>query len=1102
MKSTGMIKACLNGNKNYRSVRYLCLSLLLLVGLTTLCVSPLWALNEGPNIPISVENGGAEPPFLLSGDQQNPTIIALPDKNKWFVVWEDWRNFSTTGADIYGRFINGDGTLCGNEIAISTQLGNQTVPVLSYRNRPDSNPKTVGVDKIMIAWQDTRGGYLSGFLYYDILDISLLADDCLSGFTFKSDQDTNPATKPTGFAIGYKRIGFDKLQSRTLPDIAYDNTRDQFWLVWIESRNQLQRLEERPFGVYGIPKWNFADSNYIAFTTVSAAAEWAEVPEILRNTVGSSSRTVRLISSTSEFEDDGGTVIYNYEYFTGINNVNVACDDSSPEALIAWEGIRGKATLTCDWEEKDEETLEECYYVDDGAGGYELVCIDVPNPDYGVPTKYDAYSSELKTEYESGGTADGLVHIYAIFDKYITQPVVSSQLVDSSDAASYYPALAYDTIHRKFLVAWEDRGSAVGDGVHSNVFGQLLYSGGGLYGSNFSISYQDLDGDGLLDDDIKSTNQTRPDIGIDSANQRFFVTWQDGRNSDVSVKIDIYGQFVDSEGSLQDNNYAVCLAPANQYNPATAFNLASHQFLTVWKDARNLNTTNSDIYAQRLSLGQSQLVLLDVEGARLTPALLDFALVKEDQVEILSFTVRNIGDVAIQIDALTPLLKPFSYWNLPPELALVGDGLAIDLMPGSSFMLGIQFAPNNPGVFFDDFTTISNSTDLTVTLQGQGINKDIYLAPATIDFPDSEIGDRTVRNVVVYNNSDQDIQVKSVSTGTDDYSVSGIAVGDIISVGSTLTCQVTFKPATAGYIEDRLYMNLGLVQPDPTPFEEIDMGTQYVVVLRGLANADFVFADIDSYTADSAYQLSISASTSQSGQLYLIFSHDPLSLGEIYALAQDGTLQPFPYMQSSGWQNLWYKNGAYPGMKIDLSQIDFRSLGCSDCQGEKVDAGGGVSIGPFGIITPPDDTPFNNASDFKYMNGTLYMGSYIKEAPGSVPFDFNKGLLEMQSLIIHSLNGTWKVTSSYYGVDRVHSSHLVVTEPGDGNISAIWPGYDVTMIYGEGESGYVMTFNMEVYEYTYKITAMTEDTFTGTYTCIADGVVIAEGEPVSGVRLK
>jgi len=240
MKSTGMIKTDLNDDKNYHPLRYLCLTLLLLVASATFLIAPAGAANEGPNFPVSIENGAVEPPILLNGDQQNPSIVALPDKNKWFVVWEDWRNESTSGADIYGRFINADGSLCGDEIVISSVPGNQTVPMLAYRNSSQG-------DKILIAWQDSRGTTSSGYVYYRICTISALAENCTSGAVLGS---TN--------AVGYKSIRSDHLISRKLPKIAYDKTRDQFWMVWVESRNQLQRLKEYPFGFYGSPEWQFA----------------------------------------------------------------------------------------------------------------------------------------------------------------------------------------------------------------------------------------------------------------------------------------------------------------------------------------------------------------------------------------------------------------------------------------------------------------------------------------------------------------------------------------------------------------------------------------------------------------------------------------------------------------------------------------------------------------------------------------------------------------------------------------------------------------------------------------------------------------------------
>jgi hypothetical protein len=76
-------------------------------------------------------------------DQQNPQVIHLDDKDVYFVVWEDWRARNAVasdditklaGADIWGQFINPDGTSCGGPFAITNKLaGNQTIPHAAYR---------------------------------------------------------------------------------------------------------------------------------------------------------------------------------------------------------------------------------------------------------------------------------------------------------------------------------------------------------------------------------------------------------------------------------------------------------------------------------------------------------------------------------------------------------------------------------------------------------------------------------------------------------------------------------------------------------------------------------------------------------------------------------------------------------------------------------------------------------------------------------------------------------------------------------------------------------------------------------------------------------
>ncbi|MEA3240555.1 MAG: hypothetical protein U9P37_03105, partial [Pseudomonadota bacterium] len=100
--------------------------LLVLTGLLWVNSKPAQANCLDEDIPISVVDG-ISPALTLEDDQHNPAIIALADKELWLVAWEDWRNWGTTGVDIYGRFIDKNGTYYGDEIAICIQPGNQTV---------------------------------------------------------------------------------------------------------------------------------------------------------------------------------------------------------------------------------------------------------------------------------------------------------------------------------------------------------------------------------------------------------------------------------------------------------------------------------------------------------------------------------------------------------------------------------------------------------------------------------------------------------------------------------------------------------------------------------------------------------------------------------------------------------------------------------------------------------------------------------------------------------------------------------------------------------------------------------------------------------------
>ncbi len=935
--------------------------ILVLTGLLGIKTMPVSAGSQMADMPISVIDG-TSPPQLQSEDQQNPAVVSLPDKNKWLVVWEDWRNWNVTGADIYGRFIDGKGNYCGNEFIICNQPGNQTMPTLAYRQAGST---------ILVAWQDTRGTVDSGFIYYNTINVAFL-DANGAGFTLSGET-----------AVAYTSIGGDGLISRKLPKAAYDTARDLFWLVWVESRNALQRIEEYAFGVSAARvTWRFGDTESIGYATIQGWEPTTIQTEIIRNGGASSNTSIRQISHLTTKDKD----TYTYEYFTGVNNITVACDKLTAETLIAWEGTRGKATLTCTFEEHEAEfcTIE--------GSGEEATETCETRPMVEGASADDYFLSELELGTWEGDD-DGQVHIYTLFDKHINQTVVHSRRLDSTGIAAHYPSAAFEPVGRKFLIAWE----AQQDNGFSKIYGQLLFSGGNPYGANLLLSNLDADGDGTQDDEIATSNQTLPNIAVDGTNQLFLVTWQDGRHSQVSEEnLDIYGQFVDCEGSLRGNNYAINTNGANQCCPHAFYNLGTHQFLMVWKDARNFLNTHSDIFGQRFDLADLQ--------------------------------VYNNGQAATQI--------------------VLSDGS-------------------------------SNAT----------------YSPVELGFPTIEANSSIARNITVKNEATSTMVVESFDTTTKEFNVSNLEAGDEIPAGGSLTFSVIFSPNCLGNFTD----SLSLVFSSQTEGTLIPCS----VNLSGKAIGAYILRKADSFTADRTYQLKVNAFTEQPGHLYVLLIHDPASGGIIYALTPAGDIVPFPYTSPFGWQDMYFAFESSPSKSVDLSTINLQQLGCSSCPGPFAINTGGESF-MFGntiSIQPPDDTPYNCAADFKYLTGNLYVATYITDGTPGMPFDFNRGLVELLWLKINNLNGSWRVTSEYYGENRVHSTLLQIQE-NNGIINAQWGNYHPTISYSTTDSAYIIDFTLDGYHYTYTINQLTTSSFAGTYHCEYNGTVIVDQAGVSGVRVQ
>ncbi len=92
--------------------------------------------------------GGGD--FLIASgtDAQDAPFVAWNgDDEEYLVVWHDYRDSGTTGADIYGQRVAADGSLSGGEIALCTASEHQQYPRVEYIS---------AYGRYFVIWQDDR----------------------------------------------------------------------------------------------------------------------------------------------------------------------------------------------------------------------------------------------------------------------------------------------------------------------------------------------------------------------------------------------------------------------------------------------------------------------------------------------------------------------------------------------------------------------------------------------------------------------------------------------------------------------------------------------------------------------------------------------------------------------------------------------------------------------------------------------------------------------------------------------------------------------------------------------------------------------------------
>jgi hypothetical protein len=145
--------------------------------------------------------------FVVSNASDDQTDVATAygeTQQRYLVVWQDYRNTSTTLTDIYGQFVGHSGNLIGKDLVISNHKSNSYEPSVAYNSSED---------EFLVVWEDDRATTAGNF---DIYAQRVSANRKLIGSEFA-----------VSIAPG----------AQSHPEVGYNAPSKTYLVVWQDRRN-------------------------------------------------------------------------------------------------------------------------------------------------------------------------------------------------------------------------------------------------------------------------------------------------------------------------------------------------------------------------------------------------------------------------------------------------------------------------------------------------------------------------------------------------------------------------------------------------------------------------------------------------------------------------------------------------------------------------------------------------------------------------------------------------------------------------------------------------------------------------------------------------
>ncbi len=522
-----------------------------------------------------------------TGKQAYPAVAYNRVDDEYLVVWEDNRNVAASGWDIYGRRLDADGSVLGDEFSVVAASPAQD------QSRPDVAHNAVENDYLVV-WQRFR-----------------FAGPCVEG----ARVDSNGALIGEPWPLG------DPSSSQEAPAVAWDMDRDEYFVVWRDLPGvdvYGQRL--RPDGGTDQGPVRITTTNMVG--AIAVAYDWNQHQYLVvwqdqRNANASGqdiyARRVQIVDGKARPAGQGEFMVAGAPYDQGCPAV--AYGGAGGQFLVAWDDLRnGETNLVYGQRVAWAGMLLGHSFAVNAAGASQ--------------TRPSVAYNELDYEYLAvwADERNGQFDIYGQRLDADGLPLGDNLVLVDSPGNQTHPSVAYDWMAEEYLLVWEEEngvyalrllpsGRPVGSAfpvfnvsgirrepvvVAAPVLNRYLvaYTYGGDGAREVRGALVNLLGR-VLAYDLAIAQGTGDRTEIAAAfgfiDGRFMVAWRDRRDDGG----DIYARLLEASGNMPSSAFQVAKAARTQAAPAVAWNHKDDMFLVVWHDYRNADATGADIYGQR-----------------------------------------------------------------------------------------------------------------------------------------------------------------------------------------------------------------------------------------------------------------------------------------------------------------------------------------------------------------------------------------------------------------------------------------------------------------------------------------------------------------------